>query len=250
MKNNFLFILALAILVLANSCKPGKDTTNTTPGPGNATIKFAVKANGNALQVGAAPNIINSLGQKFSVNVLKYYISSIRLMDDKGVETNLNNNSLLSVDLTNPKSEIAFPNLPAGNYTSIQFNFGLDAATNAQANGSGDLDHFQGMWWGTEKYLFLKHEGNYIDKNNMNSSLLFHIGSDYAYEPNITLPISGLTIDRNTKTILIDFNIDKMYDGVDFNINNNMMSAPKDDAEILDVLTTNIKTAFAFKAVQ
>jgi hypothetical protein len=249
MKNILFSIVAIIAISTMPSCKT-KKAEDLTPKAGNVKILFNNLANNNALNLGDAPNHTNSLGQKFSFNIFKYYISQIRLTDDKGVKTNLNNFTLIDEDITNPKREVSYLNLPAGNYTNITFNFGLDKAVNAAPTGEGDLGHNLGMWWGTEKYLFLKHEGNFIDAMNVKQSLLFHVGSDDAYVSDISLPIVGLTVNANTKTIVVNFNTEKMYDGIDFNVQNNMMSAKGADDEIVGKINTNIKTAFAFNKIQ
>jgi hypothetical protein len=41
-----------------------------------------------------------------------------------------------------------------------------------------------------------------------------------------------------------------MYDGINFETNNNMMSEVGKDNEIVSSISTNIKTAFSFNKVQ
>ena len=249
MKKVIFSIIALFAIASMQSCKRGGSSA-PNPTAGNVKIYFNNLANEQNIDMGGTPIYTNALGQKFSVNILKYYISQIRLTDDKGVVANLGNFSLIDEDPTTPKKEVLFANVPPGNYTNVTFNFGLDKVTNALPTGEGDLDHSHGMWWGTEKYLFLKHEGNFINAANQNKGLLYHLGTDGAYAGNISLPITGLTVNANTKTVVINFNLEKMYDGINFETNINMMSEVGKDNEIVSSISTNIKTAFSFNKVQ
>ena len=162
MKKVIFSIIALLAIASVQSCKRGGSST-PNPTAGNVKIYFNNLANGQNIDMGGTPIYTNALGQKFSVNILKYYISQIRLTDDKGVVVNLGNFSLIDEDPTTPKKEVLFANVPPGNYTIVTFNFGLDKVTNALPTGEGDLDHSHGMWWGTEKYLFLKHKIFWVD---------------------------------------------------------------------------------------
>ncbi|MFM2191169.1 MAG: hypothetical protein RLZZ118_126 [Bacteroidota bacterium] len=250
MKKIIFSVLAFVAIASIQSCKRGGSST-PNPTPGNVKIYFNNLANGNAINMNAAtPACTNDLAQKFSVSVLKYYISQIRLTDDKGVVTNLGNFSLINEDPTAPKKEVLFANVPAGNYTNVTFDFGLDKKTNALQNGTGDLDHSYDMWWSAEKYLFLKYEGNFINSANETKGMLFHVGTDAAYTPNISLPISGLTVNGNTKTIVVNFNFEKVFNGIDFNVTNNMMSQVGKDEEIVAAIAINVKSAFAFNKIQ
>jgi hypothetical protein len=250
MKSNLFSSIAFISFICLSSCVKTKSPIDNVPKPGVVKVFFNSLANGNTIELGKTPNYTNNLGQKFSVNILKYYISQIRLKDDKGNEINLGNYTLINEDVDAPKRVESATNFPAGNYTSVTFNFGLDKQTNGLPLATGDLDHSYGMWWGEAKYLFLKHEGDFINNANVKNSLIYHVGTDESYVSNITIPISGLTINNNTKTVVINFNFEKMYDNIDFNLLSNMMSNPVSDKEIISTITTNIKTAFSFNSIQ
>jgi hypothetical protein len=247
MKNNIAIFCLTIICFSIWSCKKTPTVPPVAvPTKGNVNVYFNNIVNGQAIALGGGFVGTNNKGQGFSINTLKYYISNVRITDDKGVETALNNFTLIDEDPTTAKHEVSFADLPNGNYTKVTFNLGLDPVTNALTKGTGDLDQSKGMWWNAEKYLFLKHEGQ-LQKTT--AGFVFHVGNDASYLQNITVPTSSLVVNGDTKTVMIDFNLDKIYNNIDIEANSIMMSEPK-FTNLLGVYKTNAATAFTFNKIK
>jgi hypothetical protein len=241
MKRTWLYVAILAIAF--EGCKSKSKT-------GNATVYFNNVVNGQALNVGADPNHLNALGQKFSVNKLKYYVNNVRLKDDKGNVVSMPSYVLINESLFGAKRTISLPNIANGKYVSLQFNLGVDAVKNNSGAQDGDLDPIYGMYWSWTGYIFLSHEGSFIDNTATLKGLTYHYGDDKNYIQDVTIPLTNCVVDGNDKEIKINFDVAKLYDGIDFNMYNIVMTDDPNDAAALTIVRNNIRNSFTFNSVK
>ena len=137
--------------------------------------------------------------------------------------------------------------LDAGDYDSIAFGIGVDAARNHTGAQDGDLDVSKGMFWTWNTgYIFFKHEGQYKNSANQTKSLIFHLGTDAAYtavKMPITLSING------DKTMEVKYDVNGAYTSpvnIDFNTDNNHQSSSSADGPWIANMKSNLPDAFSF----
>ncbi len=121
----------------------------------------------------------NAAGNTFNVTSYKYYISNIKLKKaDNSVW--VQPNSYYLIDYSVPSSTtIDIPNVPFGNYTSMEFVIGVDSAKNAAGAGAatGALDAANGMYWSwNQGYIMAKMEGTSPQYTTSTHQFMFHVG--------------------------------------------------------------------------
>ena len=119
----------------------------------------------------------NGSGQSYSVTMLKYYISNIKL---RGIDRKIyeNPNGYFLIDSYDPSaSEIVLADLPAGDYDSLSFIVGVDSLHNCSGAQEGALDPANGMFWAWNTgYIFLKMEGKSTVSKSPGHIYEYHIG--------------------------------------------------------------------------
>lgn len=208
---------------------------------GNVTLAFKAIANGKEVKVGDDTQFTNAKGQLYKVNLLRYYLHGIKLVDEQGTVTTLNKYFL--VDQVKPaRTTLNFGEVAGAKYNSISFNIGVDKTNNSTGTQEGDLDPVNDMFWTwSSGYIFFKHEGAY---SATNKPLLFHFGTDDALVGPVSMPLNNFEMDGKDRTITITLNLDKLYNqNWDFDVNNFSMSGVN-DAPIIAMYKANIANAF------
>lgn len=125
----------------------------------------------------------NAAGETYKVTALKYYISNIKLLTaDGGVYTDPvsadGSRGYYLVDESVAASQvITLENIPADDYTQIEFTIGVDADRVDEGAQTGALDPVKGMFWDWNTgYVFLKLEGNSAASTDENHYILYHVG--------------------------------------------------------------------------
>lgn len=244
MKKIFLFIVAMLFLFACNKNK-------TTPVPVNAavTITFQNKINGQPVENGKY-KYTNAAGNLYTVSLLKYYVSNAILTNDENVEVKLNNYDLIDAFNTGSFSTIEGKAIPNGTYKSLRFNVGIDSIRNHTGAQDGDLDPMHNMiWTWNTGYLFLKHEGKFINAIGDTTNLQYHLGTDLAYTA-VSIPIN-MVVNGTAKNLKIDFDLNKMYDSpvIDFNSGNIRHSTAIGDKGWISSMVINAQDAFTFAGV-
>ena len=90
---------------------------------------------------------------------------------------------------------------------------------------------------------------NFKDVNNLNNSVLFHLGLDTALSE-VTLPIT-LSVNGKNRIMKLQFDLNKMYNSpqIDFNVDNNRMSNPGEE-NWMSSMKLNTTDAFSFLSVE
>lgn len=248
-----IIIFSLFVLVgITQACKQkSSDDTNIPPSNGgdkaNVSIQFNNVVGNEAIEKGVM-KYTNSAGNLYSVDLLKYYVTHVVLIKDDGSQFELKNYDLINA-FDNDYKTVEASNVPNGNYTGLKFNLGVDKVQNKNL-GTGDLDPIHNMSWGWNfGYIFFKHEGNFKDVNNLNNSVLFHLGLDTALSE-VTLPITLLVNGKN-RIMKLQFDLNKMYNSpqIDFNVDNNRMSNPGEE-NWMSSMKLNTTDAFSFLSVE
>jgi hypothetical protein len=170
----FLSLLFVAITLLAvSSCSNNDDEDVQDTTPGNLQIKFENGFNNLGNIVLNQTTQTSSNGQKYQFSTLKYIISNITLIDEKGNEFKYHENDpdkgAFIIDQAEAVAGINYINLteiPKNNYKKIKL--GLGISQNAYLIGQEG----QGIFWQKAKtsgmawswaagYIFTKLEGKY-----------------------------------------------------------------------------------------
>lgn len=239
------FVLtALAFLTVAgiSSCK--KDPTAPS---GNLEVSFANVAGGQPVSLGPIA-YTNAAGNRYSVDMLKYYITNFTLVKADGTEKNFRNYELIDADVPASQS-FTLKDVPNGEYTAVKFYVGVDSTRNRDATQEGDLDPAGSMvWTWNTGYIFFKHEGSYVDTAGQTKTLFFHFGTDVALAQ-VTVPLTKLNISGNNRKLYLKFDLNRLYSNpemIDFNYDNNRMSTSRDDIFWINAMKRNFAQAFYY----
>lgn len=190
----------------------------------------------------------NAANNKYTVDLLKYYVTNVVLVNENGGEWLAKNYNLIDMSVPS-QNTISLKNVPMGKYTKMLFILGVDSSRNTSGVQDGFLDPSYGMiWTWNTGYIFFKHEGTYTNSNNEKKPLRFHLGTSPARGfVNITLP--AVNLKENTNTFVVNFDLNKAYSSktiIDFNVDNDRQSSdPADDAWIVN-MKNNLENSFSF----
>lgn len=214
--NNFSlkFISLLALTLFVVSCKNDKDTDDIT-GFGEVEIEFDHRAGDNALVFGS--EYANAAGEKLKFTTFNYFISNIVLVKADGTKYTVpQNDSYFLIQHDDPDSrEIKLTNVPAGDYTGLQFVIGVDSAKSVSPidQRTGVLDPAgaaSGMYWSWNAgYIFVKVEGTSpsapLDPGTGENTFQYHTGLFGGYDSptlnnlktvNLTVPDEAAMVRR------------------------------------------------------
>jgi hypothetical protein len=234
-----LLFLLIGISMIGFSCKKKSK---------NGSVSIAFKNTVDGLPIEKDKLLYSNLaGNKYSVSLLKYYITNTVLVNEDGTEYKLNNYDLIDEFDKANFSTIEAGNIPGGHYTKLKFYVGLDKIRNHEGAQDGDLDPLYNMiWTWNTGYIFLKHEGQLITPTNDTVVMQYHIATDEALRK-IELPIH-LTVTGNPIQLNIQFDLNKIYNApvVDINVQPIMHSTGASDKAILNAVADNYTDAFTF----
>ncbi len=240
----FLFILT----VFTTGCR--KANTPIDPLPATQTdlkVVFNNKVDGSALTIGNLA-YTNASGNTYQVNLLKYYISNIKMTDKNGLETKFSNYELINEK--DPLSKtIVLKDLPFNTYSKLSFCLGVDSGRNHTGVQDGDLDPANDMIWDWNTgYVFFKHEGVFKTSSDSVRSLTLHLATDPAFTP-IEISLNNLNIQASGKILGINFNLNSVYDSpnkIDFNNDNFHTSTGAEEGVWISKMKANLADAFSF----
>jgi hypothetical protein len=187
----------VAILLLSSSCKKTNDSPTVTPNPTPAppTLGFHIHTDIDTHEVVVGDTVYTADKRKMTLTVAELYISGIKLYKTSdGSEVNVDGYILKTMN----DEQYQAGSFPAGNYSTVSFNVGLDASVNHKdpstfATGNPLAKQTLPMWFGsTDKgYIFLNIKG-FIDtsaaKNGKaNFPFSYQVGSD-ALLTNVKMP--------------------------------------------------------------
>jgi hypothetical protein len=180
-KIQIIAMLALGASTIFTACKKNPPT-----GTGSMKLEFENFANGNTLNFNT--DYTNANGEQMRFSAFKYYISNISFTKTDGsVYTVPKNESYFLCDQAEFNSRvITIPNVPAGDYKTMNFVVGVDSAKSVSplTERTGVLDPAgkgADMYWEWNSgYIFVKAEGTCpqipADTNNPNKQFYQHIG--------------------------------------------------------------------------
>ncbi len=262
-KGILLTINALLILISFNSCQKIEGCTDETATNFDPDAEMNVGCIYNesfpvelhmqqyvGLEELVEENIYNLGGVETKLNLVQFYISAIKLVDASGNETSAEGVYLLM----SPEVEVYnLGNFPAGDYTKIIFDVGIDSATN---HGDPSLyqigdplgAQFPNMHWGWSfGYIFVRIDGE-ADvtgdgaPDNPDGLFELHLGSDhYVATIEIDLPV---TIGDDQENIFhLKTQWETFFSGVDLSTDNTTHST--DNVTLANIIYGNIFDMFS-----
>lgn len=229
MSPRFLFLCA-ACLILLSSCK--KEDPIGDEKCGKISFRFMHKVNGQPL-VTDTMVYTNTALNEYLVNEVQYFISDVVLHNSNGTNvmiTQGDGNHYIDTDILSTMSWEISQDIPAGNYSSVSFTFGINEAKN-QTNmypNPPERDMFWPEFLGGG-YHYMKLNGMWLDTNSQVTPFNFHlgIGQIYAHDVivvdsitgfvqnyfTVSLPNSSFTIiEKQTTNMEIVMNIESWFD--------------------------------------
>ncbi|MBS1684909.1 MAG: hypothetical protein JSS76_09150 [Bacteroidetes bacterium] len=163
MKKYNLYILALVAIIAttASSCKK-----NSTPdGTGSVTVHFDNRYASTDLALGTAYTTSN--GETLTPTTFNYFVSNFVLVKSDGTKYTVPKDQCYHLvrEGVDSSADLTIQNVPAGDYTGVQFIIGVDSAKNTApvSERTGDLDvagAASDMYWTWNSgYIFYKLEG-------------------------------------------------------------------------------------------
>lgn len=201
------YILILLLAILAAGCS--KDEKITPPGDNSIKSTLSVQFDNimgeRNLQLGTGV-YTNALGEQFKVDLLKYYITNIKVKNAQGTEYTVpKDSSYFLVSEADAASQFVKVRVPEGEYTSLTFILGVDSLSSVMdvkkrtgvLDPSGGMD--EGMYWEWNMgYIFFKMEGTSdlapADPSGRHK-FRYHIGGFGGYSAPTINNIKSVTID-------------------------------------------------------
>lgn len=161
-------------------------------------------------------------GHAYSVVTLRYYLSRVQIRSKAGALLDLAD--VIYYDARDADNMVlSIKDIPNGEYTSLEFIFGLDEVMNVDGGLENTLQNINMEWPipGDQGYHYMKFEGKYdMYHTDTIRSFNLHLGATGGNQNyfHVTLPLSSLVIDGNTWEITLSMDVNEwlqnpnMYD--------------------------------------
>jgi hypothetical protein len=229
MKNS-LPVLVIFFLLATVSCKKD-DSINTTNDSGKINLHFRHRVQGDPLQTDSLI-YVNAAGNQYMINELQYFISDVKLHNTDGSTVLIkawDDIHYIDSDIPSTQTWYVQDDIPAGNYSSMSFTFGIpdDKNISFMYVNPPEKDMFWPEFLGGG-YHYLKLNGKWKDTTNTETPFDFHLGRGQIYAGGvitvdsitgfidnsfvISLPASFTISKDQTLNITIDMNVESWFD--------------------------------------
>ncbi len=198
----------LCFLLLFVSCEEDESLES------NMSFELSADYNNETLILGE--KYTNAADQGFFFSLFKLYLSRISLVSDTGELHELS--EVILHDFEN--AEAYEWSVPAGNYTALQFDLGLDEALNGSDENSFPVEHplsyAQNTHWGwASLYKFVMMEGRSADDASLDvypTAFAYHTGTDTTLR-SVFLPIDLSVSETEASELKLQLNLEQVFDG-------------------------------------
>ncbi|HEV7382922.1 MAG TPA: MbnP family protein [Dyadobacter sp.] len=232
-----LFTLAIAALFFT-SCSDDTDVTETINPQAVVSTKITFDS-----RVGSADFALNKDftvdSKTYNFNKLRYWVSNVILIDDKGAEFKVPEsyylieevgdldlkgtvNDNMNIYPAKKRESVELTGIPAGTYKSIRFSIGVDQQHNDNLSlSAGELSIANGMsniaWMWHSSYIFSSLTGTVKDAAG---SIAFktETGLNANYKT-LTVELPSPADLSSTKEVILNVDITKVFDGIDVSEN-------------------------------
>lgn len=246
---NYIHIATLIAGALLFSCK--KEQAPPPPIPnGTVGLHIHTTVNGTELDSGATAADMN--GRKIKLNIAQFYFSNVKLKKADGSEVAVSGVQLKTIG----QETFLLGQVPAGNYSGLSFQVGLDNATNQTmptscASSSVLAPQNPAMWFGNcaQGYMFMNVQG-YVDttaamNGNADQPFCVQLGTASMLKT-ITMPAKPYSIVAN-QTYFIHAMADYGMLLQDVNFKAHNMISPFNNATAAAQVADNVSTMFMFE---
>jgi hypothetical protein len=227
---HILLLSTIVTLLLISCSKDDNNAITTTELSGQTTLTFnsTVGTTDFALNKDFTIN-----GSTYNFTRLRYWVSNISLINDKGVVYKIpdsyflleENNAIAVQDgsFTYPahkREDITINDIPAGTYKSITFSIGIDSVYNSNLSlQAGELSQLNGMtnisWMWHTSYIFSSLKGSKKEGTD-STAITVETGLNTNYRIlSIDFPASVSIGSSVSATIKFDVDVAKIIDGLD-----------------------------------
>lgn len=210
------------------------------------TLKYTNQVDGSDIQFGVR-KYTNAGGNSYQVDMLKYYISNVILFDTKGGSVTVPDYFLVDGKKADQQS-FTINKVPNGTYNKIRFYMGVDPVRNHTGAQDGFLDPSYGMIWTWNLgYIFMKHEGQFLDASSNPAAISHHLGLDQ-YLPQIEVALPNIEVKGEDKILNLNFNLNQVYQNphtIDFN-SDKIRHSTGADTTFARKMKENLGDAFSF----
>jgi hypothetical protein len=256
-------ILIMLLTLFYSSFIACKKTENSAqkaiPTPMGA-ISFHIHSNIDTSEVSLATPGVNTgkpvkdaSGRNIQLDIAQFYISSVTLKKTDGTNCTVPGVYILK---TIGQEDYLIGSLPAGNYTAVSFNVGIDPATNATTPSSYAASSVlspqnPSMWFNatTQGFIFMNIQGK-VDTSANNSGpinfpISYQIGGNDLLKT-INLPARTLSIAANGNErihLIVDYA--KILKGINFKTQNK--ATPWPNNTLVAQMASNIPLMFRYE---
>lgn len=202
---------------------------------------------GNAPLELSPKSYINNAGDTFRITQLSYYITNVTLTTVAGEKVTLDNANLITF-VPPQLSQFVLSNIPAGRYSRIAFNLGVDSIRNSSGLQEGDLDPSYGMFWTWNTgYVFYRCKGRYGSTNN---SFSIDIGGIQNLMK-VDLSLTGFKKSGTSAKVNMTMNLAGMFNGSSpYSLKTDGDDIHTENAAGIPKLKTNLQSSFAITAIE
>ncbi len=165
----------------------------------------------------------SSLQKEFKIEVVKFYVSNVRIIYSNG-STSHEINGYHLINLDKDKNEFYFNGENLGDIKSITFDIGVDEKKSLSGEMEGDLDPLNGMFWSWQSgFSSFKLEGFSPSCLTRKNEFILHIGgyqSPYNSLREINLSVTNTT----NKEVKINVDLEQLMNKIDLSKDNHIMS--------------------------
>lgn len=246
------YFLILTLAIAFTNCD--NDSNPTTTEVGDLNLVFDNKVDTNDLNLDSQ-TYSNASDEGYIVSELKYIISNIELTKADGEVYSIPATDSYFVIDEAGNTTASLSDIPAGDYISVRFGFGVDPTKYPIESGTLNFiptaEEAGMLWTWSAGYKFLKFEGTYSTTTDTGDSnpFLYHVGSHGANLDNykeVTLAFTKTITTENTVSQNITFDVAKIFDSI-----NTMSLVTKDDIQVDPVnapqIAENVRTAFSIE---
>jgi hypothetical protein len=156
------------------------------------------------------------VGEQVTVDVLRYWVSNVVLVDDQETEHAIPAAYFL-VEQTEAKTRTLIPlqGIPAGTYTQLRFAIGVDADHNHSLDlFEGELSTELDMHWDWNSgFIFLKLEGS-TGQTADKAPFFAHIGNDPVFQ-RLSFELDDLVVGEANATVNLRVDLKSAFDPLD-----------------------------------
>ena len=171
-----LLALFMPAILLISSCRDKDDDPIPVAQYGYLKMQFDYVFGANQLPWEIGKTMVHSkTGDTLTFTTFKYYVSNIKLKKADGTWWSQPESYHLLDAAVKDGSMITINDIPAGDYTAMEYTMGVDSARNVSGAQTGALSLTNAMFWDWNTgYIMLKAEG--YSPNAANNGFAFHLG--------------------------------------------------------------------------